>query len=66
MQWLSMGGNPMSFGLYLLGFALLIVGLAYGATIANVPGHWIGVGVLVLVGIGVVTGVSKTRMRDPR
>lgn len=56
----------MSFALYLLGFALLIVGVAYGASLANIPGHWIAVAVIVLLGLGVMTGVSRTRMRDPQ
>jgi urea transporter len=55
----------MSFGLYLLGFALLVIGIAYGAHMAHVPTHWIIVAVVTLVGIGIMTGVSRTRMRDP-
>jgi hypothetical protein len=30
-----------------------------------VPSHWIAVGVIVLVGLGVLTGVANTRQRDP-
>ena len=56
----------MSFGLYLLGFALLIMGVAYGAHIANIPTHWIVVAVITLLGIGIMTGVSRTRTRDPQ
>jgi hypothetical protein len=55
----------MSFGLYLIGFAVLIFGLAYAAYLAHVPSQWIGVGVVILVGIGIMTGVSRTRHRDP-
>lgn len=55
----------MSLGLYLAGFAILIGGLSYGAYLAHVPTQWIVVGVIVLVGIGVLKGVSHTRMRDP-
>jgi len=55
----------MSFGLYLIGFVILIGGLIYGATLLHMPAHWIGVGVLVLVGLGIVTGVKNTRSRDP-
>jgi uncharacterized membrane protein YiaA len=55
----------MSFGLYLIGVALLVVGLAYAASMMNVPGHWIAVGVIVILGIGLMTGVSRTRMKDP-
>jgi hypothetical protein len=56
----------MSFGLYLLGFCVLIVGLAIGANMLNVPGRWIGVGVLVLLGLGIVSAVARTRQRDPQ
>ena len=56
----------MSFALYLLGFALMIMGVAYGAHMAKVPTHWIVVAVVTLVGIGIMTGVSRTRMRDPQ
>jgi len=55
----------MSFGLYLLGFAILIIGLAAGAHLMHMPPRWIGVGVVVLVGIGIVSAVSHTRQRDP-
>lgn len=56
----------MSFALYLLGYALLIIGIGYGAHMANVPSHWIAVIVITLLGIGIMTGVSRTRMRDPQ
>jgi hypothetical protein len=55
----------MSFGLYILGFLLLITGVAYGAYMAHIPTHWIAVGIIALLGIGIMTGVSRTRMRDP-
>ena len=54
----------MSFGIYLAGYILLIVGLAWGATMMKIPNQWIGVGVVVLVGLGIVTGVTNTRQRD--
>ena len=55
----------MSFGLYLAGFIVLIVGLSLGANMLHVPPRWIGVGVVVLAGIGILSGVAKTRGRDP-
>ena len=55
----------MSFGLYIVGFIVLIVGLAMGAFLLHVPAQWIGVGVVVMVGLGVLTGVTTTRHRDP-
>jgi prepilin signal peptidase PulO-like enzyme (type II secretory pathway) len=54
----------MSFGLYIAGFIVLIAGLAIGAHLAHVPPQWIGVGVMVLVGLGVLKAVTHTRQRD--
>ncbi len=54
-----------SFGIYLIGFVILIVGLAIAANLLGLPTLWIGVGVIVLIGIGVLTGVSKTKRPDP-
>jgi hypothetical protein len=59
------GGESMSFGLYLMGFLLLVAGIAYGLTLVHVPGQWIAIAVVVLIGLGIMTGVSRTRMRDP-
>ncbi|MHB8736359.1 MAG: hypothetical protein ACYC6M_13745 [Terriglobales bacterium] len=55
----------MSFGLYLGGFVVLIVGLAIAAHMLHVQDQWIAVGVVVLVGLGILTGVNHTRQRDP-
>jgi hypothetical protein len=55
----------MSFGIYIVGFIVLIIGLSMGAFLMHVPPQWIGVGVVVLVGLGILTGVTTTRRRDP-
>jgi len=55
----------MSFALYFLGFIIMVAGVALGAHYLHVPAHWIGVVVLILTGIGVATGVARTRHRDP-
>ncbi|HXM95489.1 MAG TPA: hypothetical protein VOA64_14750 [Candidatus Dormibacteraeota bacterium] len=55
----------MSFTLYAVGFLILIGGLAYGAHLMHVPAHWIVVGAIVLLGLGIVTGVQSTRQKDP-
>ncbi len=54
-----------SFAIYIVGAIILIGGLAYGAVLAGVPMQWVGVGAIVLIGIGIVSAVSKTRMKDP-
>jgi hypothetical protein len=55
----------MSFGMYLVGFAILIIGLALGAHLAHVPDKWIGVGVIIMIGAGIIRGVTSTRRPDP-
>ena len=58
-------GAVMSFGLYAFGFAIMIGGLIYGAHLMHMPTRWIVVGAVVLLGIGILTGVKATRQRDP-
>jgi hypothetical protein len=55
----------MSFGIYLIGYVILIIGLVLAANMLNVPPRWIGVGVIVMIGLGILTGVKNTRYRDP-
>lgn len=55
----------MSFALYVVGYLILIAGLALGAYYLHVPSRWVLVGVLVLIGIGVASGVARTRQKDP-
>jgi len=54
----------MSFGLYAAGFVIVIVGLIYGAHLMHVPTHWIVVGSVVLLGLGILSGVKATRQKD--
>lgn len=54
-----------SFALYVLGFFILLAGLAYGAFLLHVPQTWIGVGSLVVIGVGVMSAVNHTKRRDP-
>ena len=55
----------MSFGIYIGGYIILIIGLAIGANMLHVPHKWIGVGVLCLIGIAIIHGVTATRQKDP-
>lgn len=55
----------MSFRLYAIGFGVVIIGLIYGAYLVHMPAHWIAVGALVLLGVGILTGVKATRQKDP-
>lgn len=54
----------MSFGIYITGYVIFIVGLATGAYLLDVPTQWIGVGALCLVGLAIVHGVTATRQKD--
>jgi hypothetical protein len=56
----------MSFGLYAAGYAIVIVGLLYGAHLMHIPGRWIAVFGIVLVGCGLISAVKTTRPKDPR
>ena len=54
----------MSFGLYSAGFAFVIIGLAYAAHLVHMPLHWIVVGTVVMIGLGILSGVKATRPKD--
>ncbi len=54
----------MSFGLYVLGYVIVICGAAYLLHLAHVPQHWIIGVIILLVGAGIVTGVTNTRQKD--
>lgn len=54
-----------SFTTYVVGFVIIIVGLAVAAYLVDVPTLWIAVGVIIALGIGIVTATSRTKMKDP-
>jgi cytochrome c biogenesis protein CcdA len=58
-------GTAMSFGIYIVGFLILIGGLIYGAVILHLAAHWIAVGAIVLLGLAILNGVQATRQKDP-
>jgi hypothetical protein len=55
----------MSFGIYAVGYLILIAGVAYLAHLMHVPQTYIVAVAVILFGIGVVTGVQSTRHKDP-
>jgi hypothetical protein len=55
----------MSSPIYLIGYAIVIVGLALGAHYLHLPNHWIVVGIIVLVGTA-LTAFAKNRQQGPR
>ncbi|MDQ6828079.1 MAG: hypothetical protein M3081_04345 [Gemmatimonadota bacterium] len=54
-----------AFGTYLLGFLILIMGLAMAAYWLNVAPMWIGIGAVVMIGLGVILATQRTKMKDP-
>jgi len=55
----------MSFGIYIIGFLILIGGLIYAAVMLHIAPHWIAAGAIVLVGFAILKGVKATRQKDP-
>lgn len=50
---------------YLIGTLLVVAGLAYGASRMGINQAWIIVGALVIIGVGLMGGIVKTRQKDP-
>ena len=50
--------------LFLLGFIVLTGGMAMGLHLAGVPAAWIGAGGIVMLGLGILLAVTKTRQRE--
>lgn len=63
----------MSTAVYVVGFIVLLAGLAWAATIMGVPSIWITIGVVVVAGIAIIglagnlrdTEARPTQPRDP-
>ena len=54
----------MSFLIYLVGFAILIGGVAWGLITAGVPTLYVAIASVILLGIGILSGVASTRAKD--
>ncbi len=55
----------MSFGIYAVGYLIVIAGVAYLASLMHIPQKYIIAIVVILLGIGITTGVQNTRGKDP-
>jgi hypothetical protein len=53
-----------NFAIYLVGTLLIVGALAFGAHLLGAPPAWIGIGATVLVGLGILSGVTRTRQKD--
>ncbi len=54
----------MSFALFLIGLALLVGGIAWGMVTAGIAPLYIGITCIIVLGIGIMTAVSRTRTKD--
>jgi hypothetical protein len=54
-----------SFGIFVIGLIIAIIGLSVAASMIGVPTVWIAIGAIVLIGIGILSGVSRTKRPDP-
>jgi len=55
----------MSFLLYIIGYLIFTGGVAWALSAANVPGLYITIACMILLGLGMMAAVSKTRTKDP-
>jgi len=55
----------MSFAIYLVGFALVTGGVGWGLVTAGVPHVYVAIACVILIGLGIISGVAKTRSKDP-
>jgi hypothetical protein len=58
------GGSYMSLLIYLIGFAFIIGGIAWALVVAGVSTTHIMIVTVILVGVAILTGVTRTRTRD--
>jgi membrane-bound acyltransferase YfiQ involved in biofilm formation len=54
----------MSFIIYLVGFAFVIAGIGWALTMAGVSAIHVMIATVILIGIAILTGVTRTRGRD--
>jgi hypothetical protein len=54
-----------NFFVYMIGVLLVVGALAYGASLAGLSAAWIGVLAVVLLGLGVMGAIVKTRQKEP-
>ena len=55
----------MSFALYILGLAVLVIGIAWALVVAGLAATWVAIACLVVAGLGIMGAVAKTRAKDP-
>ena len=54
----------MSFTIYLIGFAFVIGGIGWALIVSGVSGLHVMIASMILTGIAILTGVTRTRNKD--
>jgi hypothetical protein len=54
----------MSLIIYLIGFAFVIGGIAWALVVAGLSTLYVMITTVILIGIAILTGVTRTRSRD--
>jgi hypothetical protein len=53
----------MSFAIYLIGFLIVIGGIAWAMVAAHIPQQWVIITCVILLGIGILKAVTATRTK---
>ncbi len=53
-----------SFALYLIGTVVLIGGVAWALIVAGIPTLYVVIASIILLGLGILSAVSRTRTKD--
>lgn len=56
--------NAMSFMIYMVGLVLTLGGIAWGLVTAGVDTLYVGIFCVIVLGIGIMMAVSRTRTKD--
>ncbi|HTJ95875.1 MAG TPA: hypothetical protein VL381_00265 [Rhodocyclaceae bacterium] len=55
----------MSFSLFMIGLALVVGGIAWGMIKLGLALVYVGIICLIVLGLGVMSAVARTRTKDP-
>jgi hypothetical protein len=58
------GGSTMSLIIYLIGFAFVIGGIAWALVVVGLSTIYVMITTLILIGVAILTGVTRTRSKD--
>jgi hypothetical protein len=55
----------MNFAIYMIGVLIVVGALAYGASLMGLSSTWIAIGAALIVGLGLMGGIVKTKQKEP-